>query len=228
MVRHNPYSHSNLHNSYDFRRKPNYLLWSIVVIVLILIILYILNQNFKTKTNTFLSDIKAKVSEVSSNNSKLINGCPVGIIPEKIELTQDFQKFYTGIFANRLFIVEGSHIIEGSETQQTEQITNSKTNWADGQIIELMDFAERKCHKGQFEDENIDLVYCNDLKYSSSKTPISDEGIIGRTTTISLSIDLVLEKEKVETLIIPPIALGSAREVPIMTYKVLTSECKRR
>jgi len=148
------------------------------------------------------------------------NYCEENIIPERIELTENLNKFYTEVFNGRLVFVEGSHAIG-------ERYTNSQTNWKDGQIIELFNYDdwENKCHKGYLEGENINLVYCNNLKYSSSKTPVSEEGIVGKTTTTSLSINLVLEKEKVEVLSIPPLGLGSVKEVPITTYKVISSDC---
>ncbi|MDP3027161.1 MAG: hypothetical protein Q8N63_05605 [Nanoarchaeota archaeon] len=74
--RDNPYSYNNLHSSHDFRRKKyNYILWIIVVLVLILISLYIINQNFKTKIDTFLSGIQNKISgnsllDISNGNDK--------------------------------------------------------------------------------------------------------------------------------------------------------------
>jgi len=178
-----------------YYKRRNKLIWVIVLAVIIIGFVWAYNSG------------KVNVNDNVCNE----------IIPEEVELSENLNIFYTEVFNGRLTYVEASHL-----TGDAYPYNNSKTNWNDGQTIDI----SGKCYWGHLEGENVNLVYCNDLDYSKTTTPVSKEGVVGKTQVIAYSVNLILEKEKVNVLSIPE-SFGFFTEIPVTTYKVISYTCKR-
>jgi len=111
-----------------------------------------------------------KLPNISSNQNIIDkNRCPEGIVPTIISMKNYFEYDGTGLL------------------------------WFDGTAMNK--FKPDKfspppalCRKGEFEGENVDYFYCNNLIYSKIETNISEEGIIGKTTTTNYMINLEVRK----------------------------------
>ncbi len=179
-------------------------LWGIISILVIIILLwYILAFNM-FGTTTILKQIVDKVKGL--NSQVKIGECPIEIIPEKIFLNEALMHFQSYID------FQGKERLMGYSSIGT---------WADGQTMDLFgsDF-QSVCKQGELEGENINLVYCKNIDYSKTITPLSEEGVIEQIKTISYSVNLVLEKESER--VIDSSAFG---DYPVTTFKVLSSEC---
>ncbi|MBI5390077.1 hypothetical protein HZB02_01175 [Candidatus Woesearchaeota archaeon] len=107
------------------------------------------------------------------------NGCPDGIIPEVLTLN----------------IVDFPGL---PEEYKGLDIIKQVSKWKDSQPIEdyipegSVYLFEPACKAGSSEGQNVNDYYCNNLKYSKSITPISEEGVIGKTQNSQFVISLVL------------------------------------
>jgi len=106
--------------------------------------------------------------------------------------------------------------IKGGLSFYLEKIEYPFDNWKDGQPISINN-ALYSCHKGLAQGENINYLYCNNLLYLKSTTNISEGGTIGKTQTISYSINLVLSDGQL-------LKKYSGFE-DVESYKVLSATC---
>ncbi|MBU2576520.1 MAG: hypothetical protein KKF50_02260 [Nanoarchaeota archaeon] len=163
--------------------------------------------------------IEEKINQVQDNSnlggSLLSSECPEGIVPEVMIMDNKqltFVKNMTGIYRDYPEAVSFSSMFYWNDGVQSDLDATD-----DGFYYYNL------CHKGQSGGENINYIYCEDLPYSKTITPVSDEGVIGKSETISYSIDLVLEEESVRT--VNDMMYG---DVPISSNRIISSKCKRQ
>jgi hypothetical protein len=181
--------------------------WILVGVTILAII--IVSANF-SELKKFASD-KISITNNTGDNNYVFsetNTCPEGIIPEYIYLAN----YHDGLWGFRNY----------TSSYYGEQATSVyDLYWADGQKSDLVGNHQKSlCRQGNLEGENINLVYCNNLEYSKTTTDISEDGTIGKTHTISYSIDLVLQMESTRTL-----HDASGGYYSINKYKVISSLC---
>ncbi len=143
------------------------------------------------------------------------DSCPEGIIPTQLILTQELMPFnpsgpfldarsdstvFNGYskFSDKIVYSDfGFKWVLGNSHIPFDYYDSCST-WADGQNVCFYSGMNKLCHKGSAEGENINFVYC-DLKYEkiNSTTPISTDGVIGKTEVVTTSYDiqLVLKNE---------------------------------
>lgn len=78
------------------------------------------------------------------------------------------------------------------------------------------------CVLGSKEGENVNYYYCYNLTYSKSETPISKEGVLGKTKITNFEVDLVLNQTESFTTSIP-----GGLSVGIAKLKVISSNCRK-
>ena len=193
-------------------RHSNELLMWIVIIFIIFGLIYVWNYYLSPNSYGYFERNFLNYEEkpdTSSQGNKV--KCPEEIIPEEFILNPELTNFETFETSGRLQV----------------RSLNTLFKWKDGQNLHL------DCHHGQYEGENINLVYCNDLSYSKTTTPIYESGIVGKTETISYVVDLVLKEKSVEILELDMVGVGTdwtkpyIVEYPITTYEIISSECYR-
>ncbi|MCX6711409.1 MAG: hypothetical protein NT139_00010 [Candidatus Woesearchaeota archaeon] len=190
------------HRSYDFRRKNKF--WIVILILIIFCSLIYAYDILGLKTS-----IKNIISTNLSVEKDLIlskNKCPSEIIPDRLLLIENNMP-------QSLTLMKGAIWLTNNANPSDYIIPQ----WKDGIEISYayLDF-NGVCHHGSSKGENINYVYCNNLGYSKSKTEISKEGVVGDTTTISYSINLILIKDKV---------LKEDIISSLIYYKIISSEC---
>tara|TARA_Y100000310_G_C20617018_1_gene781169 strand:+ start:154 stop:708 length:555 start_codon:yes stop_codon:yes gene_type:complete len=151
----------------------------------ILITAIILGGYFYLSDSGFQSLEELKSSFEDLGNSASIvqnkNGCPNNIIPDNsIHFIYNFMKL------DKVNLIL-SH--------------SGEEYWGDGIQIQSPDrnYRDRRnsdCLKGSAEGENVNFWYCKDFIYQNQTTPISEEGVVGETTTTRYLVDIVLKKDE--------------------------------
>jgi len=178
------------------------------IIFIIVLLSYIFNNNIFGFRSLYYESKNSLNLLFSKSNIK--TDCPIGIIPLEVELSDMMMPFVD--------------LGEYYGKRQIEQTPYSL--WADGETMNwygTYSNFDSLCHQGKSEGENINLVYCNGFSYSKSTTPISESGVIGKTTTVSYTINLILQKESERN--INAFAWGNFH---VTKYKIISSECIRR
>lgn len=190
-------------------------LWLIITILIIIILIsFVWGYNLfgiKTVVTKGVESLKGLSSEVNIEVE-----CPQWIIPSEIDLIKE----------DRPLIGESglSGFILSDEQGLEDFIYKWDPKWLDDQEMSMypptpeghaIDFSRSHCVRGSGEGQNINNYYCN-LGYSKTTTEISDEGLIGKTNTISYNIKLVLEEKE---------HIRIVRGYSLDRYKIISSTC---
>lgn len=181
-------------------------IWIIVIIGLMFVwSQYLSPDSYNYFERNFLNSQQEKTTQANLIPIE----CPEDIIPESINMD------------NR--VMQPKEIIANTANTKNypETVTqNSIFSWKDGEKGDMHSAEGSLCHKGKLEGENINLIYCEQLPYHKITTPISEEGIIGESEELHLSINLVLEE--IDVKVVNTMLYG---DVPVSTNKVISSEC---
>lgn len=193
--------------------------WIVGFLFVIILIAYIFNYNLfgiKTLYHNSISTIKGTTYEIKE---KVNTGeCPGGIVPEHIYLNKDLLGIYNytePYFGNYFSMLPWSYWADGSEMNLMDQ------DWGS------LNRGYSLCHHGREVGENVSLIYCNNLSYSKSITPISEGGIVGKTESVSYKVNIIITKIG-ETAVLgkpyPPDNLPRLLGY-IYDYNITSSEC---
>lgn len=147
--------------------------------------------------------------DLLSDSSDTYN-CPPGIVPENFYLSDNLKTI--------------QREMDGAEVYFHEEYVG-KMNWSDGQplFLRTRDFKDA-CYWGKHEGENISLVYCKGLDYSKTEEVISEDGIVGGTSSTNYLVDIVLEKKS--TAVLNEVSKTSRKpKYNLTTFRVLSSNC---
>ena len=195
-------------------KKKNYKWFWVLGVVVLISIVYIYDVGeIKTSISEEIKQIQENANIKEMTGGIMDYECPKEIIPETFYMDNRFLSVITNgtetytNYPERVIYLDGFYWKDGvkSDTSYWEG-TNRYFN----------------CHKGQYEGENINYIYCENLSYSKYTTPISEKGIIGETETFSYSIDLIMEEESVRN-----IKTFSRGNVPFSTNRVISAKCKK-
>jgi hypothetical protein len=139
------------------------------IFIIIFIILFVILSIVFFFRNSFLS-IKEGITGTE---------CPEGLIPDSLTLYHNDRS------------------LDKNKHNFVYYISN--LTFGDGQVIKPGTLSVAPCFKGGEEGENINNFYCKDIGYSSSKTDVSEDGVIGKTYTKQYTINLILSENNDQT-----------------------------
>lgn len=147
---------------------------------------------------------------ISKNVNKI--SCPENLVPRLIVLNKFDLFFYDDHYGD-----------------EYTRYTSGDGKWLDGEKLSLTDNRYNSlCEEGSKEGQNVNYYYCYNIEYNKQNTPISEEGVIGKTEVKKFYVDLVLEKVMEENMpFIKVNGFNAGDDNPIRTFRLVSYECKR-